>query len=242
MIAVKRASIAPPAILLGTFAGYGLLLWLGIRYLRDGSLFVLLAPNLLFIGVSAWWIAASGIGFQIRRGARRSGLGLGSVLFCAVLMFAMTLFWPDRRGPGVTPYTLGLLLLVPVAEELFFRGVLLDFFRRKLSNGVLAAMAVSAIFGLAHLPQGLTVAVTLGVLGLVLALVTLATGSLIWPAALHLAWNGLAVLRELPQGEARWIVTGIAVAVMTMLSVLGMLKARPGPVPLQTDANGDDIE
>lgn len=229
-------------VLLGTAAGYWFLLWLGIRHLRDGALFMLLAPNLLLVGVSALWISVRGIGFQLHRGARRSGVGLGFVILCAVLMLAMTLVWPDRGGTGLTPHTLGLVLLVPAAEELFFRGVLLDYFRRKLSGGGRAALAVSMIFGLAHLPQGLTVAVSLGVLGLLWAFVTLATGSLIWSVALHLAWNGLAVLRELPSGETRWFLTGIALVLMTTLSVLGMVKARQGPAGVRKDAHGDDID
>lgn len=80
-----------------------------------------------------------------------------------------------------------LVLLAPAFEELLFRGFLLSALHRAF--GALAALVVSgAAFGLIHLqPAGLP---TLTVLGLVLGLARLRTGSLLPPILMHAAWNG----------------------------------------------------
>jgi membrane protease YdiL (CAAX protease family) len=142
------------------------------------------------------------------------------------LVLVMTLYWPDRSRASVSLSVFALILLVPVVEELFFRGVVLDFLLRRLKSSPLAVVLVSALFGLAHLPQGLTVAIVMLLLSIAFASVTLATGSLVWAIVLHLGWNALAVLRDLSPGTSRWSAAAVTLAAIAGLVILSMLRNR----------------
>lgn len=83
---------------------------------------------------------------------------------------------------------------VPFAEELVFRGVLLDACRQRL--GSTAAVIISAVaFGLVHVEPSIIVATSL--LGVVLGWLRLRTDSLWPPIALHAANNGFALVVSL---------------------------------------------
>jgi membrane protease YdiL (CAAX protease family) len=139
-------------------------------------------------------------------------LGLLALLVALPLCFgAMTLssyvihvFYPDYilpqhdvlvlldqpEMPGWVPAVLWLsaVVIAPVAEELFFRGVcqtaLNHVFRRRWLSTVIVGLA----FGLAHFPQPHVVA-PLIVLGLILGYVYERTGSLVAPITMHLLFN-----------------------------------------------------
>ncbi|MCS6848522.1 MAG: CPBP family intramembrane glutamic endopeptidase [Anaerolineae bacterium] len=82
-------------------------------------------------------------------------------------------------------------IAVPIAEEIFFRGVVYRWLRDKW--GVAAGAIVSGIiFGLAHLEPA-TVIVTI-LLGIVLALVYERSRSLWPPILIHALNNSFAVL------------------------------------------------
>jgi membrane protease YdiL (CAAX protease family) len=84
-----------------------------------------------------------------------------------------------------------LLLLPPIAEEVFFRGFLLSGFRRK-RNAAVAVVIVAAIFAVFHMQPAKYLPTFL--IGLWLGYVVVATGSL-WPAILaHLANNSIPLL------------------------------------------------
>lgn len=79
----------------------------------------------------------------------------------------------ERRGFAMVSITAG------ICEELLFRGFLMWYFA---GWGLVAAVAVSSLFfGLAHIYQGIPSVPRTGILGLVLALIVVAAGSL-WPA------------------------------------------------------------
>lgn len=109
------------------------------------------------------------------------------------------------QAPGVFLLTLlKSALLAPVLEELFFRGYLLHALRR---FGSARAAAVSALcFALVHLGgKGYTPQVVAGVMyavmGLLLAALTLHTGSLLAPVLVHAIYNlTLVLLSEMGLG------------------------------------------
>jgi membrane protease YdiL (CAAX protease family) len=102
-----------------------------------------------------------------------------------------------RTPGGVALFTLLVVVLAPLFEELFFRGFLFQ----GLANswGWLRGAVVSgAVFGLAHLQ--LDIFVPLFALGFLLAWVYHRTGSLWTSIAFHSLFNGISVVA--------WLLTG----------------------------------
>ena len=90
------------------------------------------------------------------------------------------------------------ILLTPIAEELFFRGVALEAWRHEYGTAV-ALIGSSVLFGLIHfgltpiefLPSEAPRRAILAVSGLIFAVLALRTGSLIAPIAAHATLNGI---------------------------------------------------
>ena len=184
----------------------------------------LLFPSLWLLTASVLLVTRFRLSFVVIRGGRRI---LISAILAGIVILAMapmTVFWPDRSG-GVAVDSLAgrvlLVLFIPVAEELFFRGLLLDNLTGIFKSKIMAAVLTSVLFGLAHLTSGNTIVVTMTVLSAVLCAITLHTRSLLWPIALHMGWNALAAIRQAPPGHERWIIAGICAAVMIALVVRG---------------------
>lgn len=159
-----------------------------------------------------------GLAFLFVRGRRLSALGLsqrprlGWLLAAPVLGLALRFAgaWLTRIVPstGVAPVEelvsmpSGMLafacvaLLAPVAEEIFFRGMIYGALEKRFGSG--AAIAGSTLlFGLVHLPQqwgawGAFASVLL--LGLCLGLLRRYSGSTRVPALAHLAHNAVLTL------------------------------------------------
>lgn len=101
-------------------------------------------------------------------------------------------------GGQVVFELLGSCLLIPVAEELLFRGVVYK--RLKIMSGVLPALFISAlIFGLVHMNA--VQFLYAGILGLLLAFLLEKTGCLYAPILGHIAANVVAVVRQ----ETGWL-------------------------------------
>jgi membrane protease YdiL (CAAX protease family) len=79
------------------------------------------------------------------------------------------------------------IVVAPICEELFFRGLLYGALRRRVRPGV-AILAVGVVFGLFHLPAVSTV-VPLAVLGAVLCYIYERTGRLVVPIVIHGLFN-----------------------------------------------------
>ncbi|MCB9536144.1 MAG: CPBP family intramembrane metalloprotease [Myxococcales bacterium] len=95
-------------------------------------------------------------------------------------------FGDAQMTPGLLALMVLLVgLIVPVAEELLFRGLVLDFLRQRYGAGP-AILGSSVAFGLVHFEP--SIAVGTGVLGVVMGVARLKTGSL-WPAVVIHATN-----------------------------------------------------
>lgn len=103
------------------------------------------------------------------------------------------------EGPGVAEMVfvaVGLVIVTPVVEELFFRGLVLRAAERRW--GVVFGVGLSTVvFALVHLEPGVSAALRLlaeiGLLGLVLGLLAVRTGRLGPPIAAHAAVNAVGV-------------------------------------------------
>ena len=131
------------------------------------------------------------------------GLGLASMpLIALVALSIRMLFSPEAAHPqaellrmdglplpGQALMTLLVVMLAPLAEELLFRGVIFAAITHP-HRPMHAVWVSAALFGLLH--GALSVMVATFLLGLIMGLLRLRTGS-IWPAwALHVGNNGLA--------------------------------------------------
>lgn len=87
---------------------------------------------------------------------------------------------------------IGVGILVPISEELFFRGALYTWFRRRF-NFQVAVIVSSVLFGLAHF-DSLGVVLSSLVMGLAIAVVFEYTRSLYTAIGIHMLNNSLAVI------------------------------------------------
>jgi len=96
-------------------------------------------------------------------------------------------------GPGLWITLIVFALLPGVCEELLFRGLLLAGLRRRLS-AFQVVVAVGVVFGLFHVEFEKIPIVSL--MGVLLALVCLRSGSIFTAMLVHVANNGLAMASE----------------------------------------------
>jgi len=124
--------------------------------------------------------------------------------YIAAGLFASLVLKPDQEDIGgelgvgnpsvviAVAAVLMIVLLAPIAEELFFRGFLFAGLRTRWSLWP-AAITSGLIFGSVHAPTGITTVVPLAVLGFALCWLYDRTGSL-WPCVIaHMINNGLAL-------------------------------------------------
>lgn len=102
------------------------------------------------------------------------------------LQQSVVIFQQLQQPYDIVRFVLFATLIVPIIEELFFRGFLYSFLRRYLS--VWPAILISAaIFSVAHANLGS--ALQLWLLGIVLATAYEHTGSLLLPIGIHSCFN-----------------------------------------------------
>mgnify|MGYP006433290787 CR=1 FL=1 len=170
----------------------------------------LLAALELMLFLPVWWLAVRQYGARWRdlglSGFRLRYLGLGVVLFVPVLWIsAVYETWLAQKGlemqPGLEQVLSGapfpvllavtVVVLAPLAEEVFFRGFLFAGLAKRFSWPI-AAVLSAFLFALLHV-QPLAVA-PLFLLGLLFAVLYQRSGS-IWPAILlHATLNTLALI------------------------------------------------
>ncbi|MBX6748542.1 MAG: CPBP family intramembrane metalloprotease [Micromonosporaceae bacterium] len=104
-------------------------------------------------------------------------------------------------APGLAPSGLGevilavvLVVVVAVAEETIFRGYLILRFAGVFRSRLSAVVASSLIFAIGHGYEGGAAVVTIGLTGLVFAIVYIWRQSLVAPVVMHLVFNLLAIV------------------------------------------------
>lgn len=97
---------------------------------------------------------------------------------------------------GVGEYLLALvfLVVVAVAEETIFRGYLMLRFRAITGNLAATVLLSALIFSVGHGYQGAAGVMTVGVLGVIFALVYLWRGSLVAPVVMHFLQNFVGII------------------------------------------------
>ncbi len=223
-----------------TLVVYFVILWV-LRHAPApiGGWLVLFVPNMVLIGASLLWVGRSTAPAPSLSGGRRVVGGLVITMVFAALVVAAAWFWPERPTAhgGAIAFIEGLVLitLVPLAEEVFFRGVLLDELKRWLGPHWGAGM-VSIVFGVLHLPQG--TAFPMFLLSLAACVLALRAKSLLWSIALHVGWNALAFTCTRLIGNLQWYLAGTAVALLLGLASWGwrtrLVRARVRATEVET--------
>ena len=101
------------------------------------------------------------------------------------------LLMPGLSWPNFLASLIAIGLLAPIAEELFFRGALFGWLRRRFALWAAVLMS-AALFGLAHF-DSVGVMISSFIMGVAIALVYDATQSLWTAIAIHAFNNSLAV-------------------------------------------------
>jgi membrane protease YdiL (CAAX protease family) len=138
-------------------------------------------------------------------GALRAGLGWGLLAWVgAMVVSAAMVVVLEALGLDVEPQeiqralqtlepwlaVLAICILAPIAEEIFFRGVVFNAWLRE-GGRAWAYLGSSALFAVIHL--SLVSVVPFFLLGLALAWIYRRTGNLLAPIAMHATVNGLSV-------------------------------------------------
>ena len=161
---------------------------LGVARLIETSLIILIVL-VSGKGLSSIGLAGSKIAFGLKKGLVWSaGVGLVACFGFGVLFFfgidALTLVrtpLPIKTAEIVIFFFIG-GLVAPVAEEVFFRGMLYGFFRRW---GAMVAIILSTLIFVLFHPMSQGVPITQVVGGLVFALAYEIEGSLLVPIFIH---------------------------------------------------------
>jgi membrane protease YdiL (CAAX protease family) len=114
-----------------------------------------------------------------------AGLGYASSLQPALALYVEA--WARGDRVGIVLIVVGAVVAAPVVEELLFRGFLFGILRAKVGPA-LGCVFASAIFALFHAYPEVIVPIFL--VGLVLNLIYIRTGSLFYPILFHMLFNG----------------------------------------------------
>lgn len=129
--------------------------------------------------------------------ARLLALVVGVAILLAASRAVGLASWAPQLLPGFALFVLGNLFLTVVAEEAFFRGLLLGALCRRFGaqgwREAASLVLVSLLFALVHLPWGMLFAALAGCAGLFYGLLLMRYG-LAWAILGHAAFNAAAVL------------------------------------------------
>jgi sodium transport system permease protein len=133
--------------------------------------------------------------------------------------------------------TLGLVALTPaICEEALFRGPILRGLRSRLGS-LSAALVTGLLFGIFHVE--ISRILPTAVLGVLLSLIALQTGSILPAMLAHLLNNGVLVIQAYLGVDERVGTLGTGLSVLVLLTSLtltgvglGLMRKRSGPVQL----------
>ena len=206
-----RAREAFLIVLLALVTG-GFFTMLAVTATEDETLAALMATLLIEASLGAWvflWVklrhraGVAQLGFRPKRGdigsgalAALIGLGVGAAITQIVLTLANNVIDKPVETPQQLPEIqhgtelflagIAVVIVAPIAEELFFRGFLYQAFRRW--RGPTQAMFISAfVFSLAHISP--VIMPSIFALGVILAYLFEKRGSVVATIAAHMAYN-----------------------------------------------------
>lgn len=111
------------------------------------------------------------------------------------------------------------VILAPIIEELFFRGVLFN--RLKIRTGIIAAMIISsALFAIGHEFGGITSAFLFGIC---MCIIYLKTDNILMTMSIHFLNNLVAVLLEVGNADAFLFQMPVAPITLLLSIVSGLL-------------------
>ncbi len=220
-----------------------------------------------------WWVAlavampllhrrsiASLFGGSIAQGLRPFAAGFALALGVAIIsgvIGAAIIGTPVRGIASLSSWLTGVALAIPLlliqtgAEEVLFRGYLLQQLAARFRSPLIWAVLPSALFGALHWNPAapgdtLTVMIITGMAGLIFALMTAKTGGLGLAWGLHFGMNLSAILFVSPgdyfSGLALWhwpqdaaamllLVWIDLVFIALLLALVTLWALRPTPVP-----------
>lgn len=180
------------------------------------------------------------------------GLGIAMQLAISVLLTLVLPLMPalesdyseveSTMGVESVVAVISLVVMAPLAEEVFFRGVALEFARRGVRSWMAANVLQALLFGIAHgnIVQG----VYAFAIGFVLGMVRLRTRRL-WPGmALHFGVNcsslfvGSFGLLPEPMASLLFLAGGLAGAVALVIAMVHDGRVIPGVVACEVGPEG----
>jgi uncharacterized protein len=239
LIAFVAAAIAAVVISIGIEAGGGSIqgdtppgLVIGATFVQDAAL---IAAAVFLARVWSSGVTPATFGLRPVRIGPAIGwtlLGWGAFLILSVVYFTLVGQPEDQELTrdlneedslaALIGYGMLLAFMAPLAEEVFFRGFVFGVLREKI--GVAGgALTTGVVFGLVHATGSpLETLGVLVILGVVLCLLYVQTGSILPCIALHALNNGLsfAVTKDIPAPGAIALVVGCAAAAVAVAATV----------------------
>lgn len=220
------------------------------------NLIATVAQDAVFVAIAIGLAALTGPAAASRLGLRPGPLraSIGSVIAVGVAFYVFLGIYSALVDPGQpqtiledfgTSQSTGLLIasavvlvvIAPIAEELFFRGLVYGALRSSIGP-VAAALSVSTIFGLLHFTGGGTglIVAPLIVLGVAFCLLYQRTGTLYAPIALHAINNAGAFASQSHSATGVTLSAGCAGLVIAGCLVVARRQTRNQASPHSSDA------
>ena len=174
---------------------------------------VTIVHNLTLLGLVLFFIWRNGesfesLGLTFPNGGREIAIGIGlffpfvfGISLFETLLHEVGFTLPDAPPRYLIPsgsaqYLLAVafLVVVAVSEEAIFRGYLMLRFHAVTGSVWIAVLLSSTIFAFGHGYQGSGGVLTVGLMGLLLALVYLWRGSLVAPITMHFLQNFIGII------------------------------------------------
>jgi len=159
------------------------------------------------IGLILWLYPAplTATGFALPAAGRFGWLFAGAITAAVLIQTAVVIIFRDRfaddpktiegmrhiwhmlpRSDSEQRWWMAVSVTAGICEEILYRGFLFFYFQEIWGQPVLVALVASSfLFGLAHIYQGIRHGAVTGVIGLIMGGLYAATGSLLIPSVLH---------------------------------------------------------
>jgi membrane protease YdiL (CAAX protease family) len=174
-------------------------------------------PNIWLLGMALLWLRRHPREPSYLGKAKWSRWLSGILAFLIILLIILSLIAPGGYAIEILSLNLQslfLIILVPFAEEFYFRGLLLDHLVRNVGR-IPAVILVSGLFGFLHLLQGLFW--PMAILSVFLCILALVRRDLLGAIALHSGWNAFAIVIDLYRNTFVWLIGSIAILFIMVL-------------------------